>query len=89
MSKRAQTRRLRPLPPALYPTLAAYFRESGDTQAAVAERFRITQPQISRIVAGDVVPRPALKYRLAEYARVPLESFDLVYLAKHAVAEVA
>jgi transcriptional regulator with XRE-family HTH domain len=82
MAKRAMAR-LRPLPPALYKNLAAYFRESGDTQTAVADRFQITQAQVSRIVAGDVVPRPALKYRLAEYARVPLDSFDIAYLEKH------
>jgi hypothetical protein len=35
----------------------------------------VTQAQISRILAGKVVPRPGLAIRLAAYARIPIESF--------------
>lgn len=67
----------------VYPDLATYIAESGDTQEGVAEAVKASQAQVSRIAAGELVPRPALAMRLATYARIPLDSFIRVYLAKH------
>ena len=68
----------------VYPDLATYIAESGDTQEAIAAAVQVKQAHISRIAAGELVPRPALAARLATYARIPLDSFIRVYLAKHA-----
>lgn len=65
-----------------YATLADYIAATGDTQVAMAEAVKASQPQISRIVNGTMVPRPALAVRLAEYANVPLDSFARLYLAR-------
>ncbi len=68
----------------VYPDLATYIAESGDTQAAIAQAVQAKQSHISRIASGELMPRPALAKRLADYARIPLDSFIRVYLAKHA-----
>jgi transcriptional regulator with XRE-family HTH domain len=65
-----------------YPDLATYLAESGDTQAKVAAAVGARQAHISRIAAGELVPRPALAARIAKYARIPLDSFMRTYLAK-------
>jgi transcriptional regulator with XRE-family HTH domain len=67
-----------------YPDLATYLADTGDTQAHVAARVGTTQAHISRIAAGDVVPRILLAVRIAEYCSIPLESFARVHLAKRA-----
>jgi transcriptional regulator with XRE-family HTH domain len=67
-----------------YPDLATYLEDSGDTQAQVARAVGAQQAHISRIAAGELVPRPALAARIAKYARIPLDSFTRVYLAKRA-----
>jgi transcriptional regulator with XRE-family HTH domain len=67
----------------VYPDLATYIKESGDTQAAIAKAVQAKQAHISRIASGELVPRPALAARLASYAHIPLDSFIRVYLAKH------
>jgi transcriptional regulator with XRE-family HTH domain len=69
-------RRPRRRPPK-FPTLRAYMAVTGDTQANIARALGITQAQVSRILAGKVVPRPALAIRLAAYAEIPIESFTL------------
>ncbi len=79
----------RPAPPrrphkAKYPDLGAYFAQSGVTQVTVAARTGITQAQLSRIINGLTVPRPALAARLATYCSVPLGSFYRVYLLARA-----
>ena len=71
MARRPKPRR----PAARYPDFATYLAQTGDTQAAVARAMRISQAQVSRILAGQVVPRPALAIRLAAYAQIPIESF--------------
>jgi transcriptional regulator with XRE-family HTH domain len=68
--------------PQTYPDLASYLEGSGDTQANVARRVGVSQAHISRIVHGDAVPRALLAARLAQYARIPLDSFTKVHLAK-------
>lgn len=60
---------------ARYPDLATYLERSGDTQAAIAKAMRVSQAQISRILAGKAMPRPSLALRLAAYASIPLDSF--------------
>lgn len=67
-----------------YSTLAEYIAESGETQASIARRVGSTQAYISRIARGDAVPRAFLAARLADYARIPMDSFQRVYLAKTA-----
>jgi transcriptional regulator with XRE-family HTH domain len=62
--------------------LATYINVSGDTQEQIAAKCGTTQAHVSRIAAGDMVPRPALAQKLADYARIPLDSFARVHLAK-------
>jgi transcriptional regulator with XRE-family HTH domain len=61
--------------PSKYPNLRAYLAQSGDTQEQIARALGISQAQVSRILAGKVVPRPALAIRLASYAQIPVDSF--------------
>jgi transcriptional regulator with XRE-family HTH domain len=68
----------------MYPDLATYIAETGATQTYIARRVGTTQAHISRIANGDAVPRTLLAARLAAFARIPLDSFTRVYLAKHA-----
>lgn len=75
--------------PRSYPDLATFIAETGTTQAYVARRVGTTQAHISRIASGEAVPRTLLAARLAAFARIPLDSFTRVYLAKHARARVA
>jgi transcriptional regulator with XRE-family HTH domain len=65
-----------------YPDLAAYLEETGETQTALAARVGASQAQVSRIAAGEVIPRAALAARLAAACRVSLESFTRAYLAR-------
>lgn len=66
-----------------YPDLRTYLAESGDTQVAVATAVHTSQAHISRIVAGDVIPRPLLAARLVRHCHIPLDSFTRVFLVKH------
>lgn len=69
-----QTRRPRRRP-AKYPNFRTYLTRSGDTQENVASKLGISQAQVSRILAGKVVPRPDVAIRLATYAQIPVDSF--------------
>ena len=71
-----------------YPTLEAYFLYSGDSQANASRLTDTTQAQMSRFKDGIAIPRPALAARLAEYANIPLDSFQRVYLAKQMRGEL-
>lgn len=75
-------------PPALYPDLATYCAETGDTQVNIAAQVGTSQSTISKVLHGEVVPRSRLALRLATYARIPLDSFQRAYLQKH-VGQVA
>lgn len=78
------TSKRRPKPrqkPRQYRDLASYIERTGDTQQRIAAAVGSTQAHISRIAAGDIVPRPALAQRIATYARIPLDSFTRVHLA--------
>jgi transcriptional regulator with XRE-family HTH domain len=59
----------------IYPSLAAYLADTGETQQAFARRAGVSQPVISRIVNGK---QPNLDVtvamRISKMARVPLES---------------
>ena len=77
-------RRARRRPPIRYPDLATYIAETGDPQVNIAIHVQTSQANISRIASGEMVPRPRLALRLATYARIPLDSFVRVHLAKHA-----
>jgi transcriptional regulator with XRE-family HTH domain len=74
------------LPKAMYPNIATYIEKTGDSQASIARVLKIEQAHLSRIVAGLIVPRPELAFRLAAYCKVPLESFTLEYLAHQEAA---
>jgi len=86
MPKRAVRRSARPQrrDRAQYPNLAAYFRDSGDTQVHMAREIGITQPHLSRITTGETIPRPELAIRIARYAKVPLDSFTRSYVIRRA-----
>jgi len=71
------------LPTAMYPDIATYIEKTGDTQANIARQLTIEQAHLSRIVAGLIVPRPELAFRLASYCKIPLDSFTRVYLTRH------
>ena len=71
-------------PATRYRDLGAYIAATRDTQANIAARVGTTQAHISRIVNGDAIPRSLLAARIASYARIPLDSFTRVYLAKQA-----
>lgn len=70
-------------PATRYPDLASYCEATGDTQVNIAARVGVSQSTISKVINGDVVPRSRLALRLATYARIPLDSFQRVYLQKH------
>jgi transcriptional regulator with XRE-family HTH domain len=57
---------------------------TGVSQATIATQTRTSQATISRILAGDMVPRPALAARIAAFAGIPLDSFMRGHLAKRA-----
>ncbi len=79
-------KRLISLPTPLYPDLASYLEQSGDSQGNIARQIGIKQAHVSRIVAGRMVPRPDLAAKIAAYAKIPLDSFIKVYLQKKEVA---
>lgn len=58
-----------------YPNLAVYLMQTGDTMLDLAEAVGVTQPQISRIVRGLSIPRPALARKLSDHCGIPVESF--------------
>jgi transcriptional regulator with XRE-family HTH domain len=58
-----------------YPDLATYIEQSGDQQWHIAARCGTTQANISRIARGTAHPRPLLALRLAQYCRIPVDSF--------------
>jgi transcriptional regulator with XRE-family HTH domain len=60
--------------------LATYLADTGDTQAHIAKAVGSSQAHISRIAAGELVPRPRLAMRLAAYCRIPLDSFTRRYV---------
>jgi transcriptional regulator with XRE-family HTH domain len=80
MSKAAKHSDRFVLPRPTFPDLATYIQKTGDTQEHIAGEIGVTQAHLSRIVAGRVVPRPTIALALATYAKIPLESFTLVYL---------
>lgn len=55
-----------------YPSLAAYFEDSGETQAAFAKRLGVSQGLVSRWVNRKQCPRRNLALRVANAASVPL-----------------
>jgi transcriptional regulator with XRE-family HTH domain len=76
------------LPRPSFPDLATYIQKTGDTQEHIAAEIGVSQAHLSRIVAGQVVPRPRVAVALATYAKIPIESFTLMYL-QHQDDEVA
>jgi len=57
-----------------YPDLPTYFKESGDTQVAFAERINRSQPWLSKVISKDIEPGIADALVIAQEAGVPLES---------------
>jgi transcriptional regulator with XRE-family HTH domain len=58
----------------IFKDLAAYFEQSGDTQAEFAKRLSISQGAISLIRNGKRTPSLRLAQRIAREARIPVES---------------
>jgi transcriptional regulator with XRE-family HTH domain len=67
--------------PRSYASLAAYFEQSGETQKALAARLKLPQSSLSRIAAGQRIPRPRLALRLIRACHLPVDCFVLAYLA--------
>jgi transcriptional regulator with XRE-family HTH domain len=65
-----------------YRDLADYIERSGDSQQNLANALNTTPAWVSRVVRGLMVPRPEMAERLANYARIPLDSFTRAYLAR-------
>ena len=76
------------LPRPSFPDLATYIQQTGDTQEHIADEVGVSQAHLSRIVAGQVVPRPRVALALATYAKIPIESFSWLFL-QHQDNEVA
>lgn len=57
-----------------YPDLIAYFKYSGETQAAFAARINRSQSWVSRVRSGETEPNLTDALMLCEEAGVPLES---------------
>lgn len=75
----------RPAPPIRrrrYPDIQTYILKTGDTQARIAAAVGASQAQISRIIHGQMMPRPELALRLARYCRIPLDSFTRRYVER-------
>jgi len=71
----------------MYPDIATYMDKTGDTQANIRQQLKIEQAHLSRIISGQIVPRPELAFRLAAYCKIPLDSFMRTYLAKKGTNE--
>lgn len=69
-----------------YANLRAYMVATGDTQVNIAKAVGITQAQVSRILSGRVMPRPAVAIRLATYAQIPIDSFTWTVARQQGVA---
>jgi transcriptional regulator with XRE-family HTH domain len=54
--------------------LRAWLERTGTTQAQVASRLRVSQPRISRILAGDFSSRSATARKFCALARVPVSA---------------
>ena len=65
-----------------YPDINTYLEKSGDTQANICRVLNIPRQTLSKIVAGSTVPRPELAQRLSAYCKIPLGSFQAVYLRR-------
>jgi len=64
-----------------YPNLAAYVLATGEPQMDIAAAVGVTQGEISRILRGLKIPRPAVARKLADHCRIPLDSFVRGYVA--------
>lgn len=62
------------LVPRTYPNLAAYLRDTHTTQEAFAEDMGIAPSYVSMILRGERTPSLPIALRIAERARIPLES---------------
>ncbi len=58
----------------VYPNLAAFLKETGITQEALAAELGISQSHLSMLINGDRQPSLPLALRIVERTRVPLES---------------
>ena len=57
-----------------YDSLAAYLKDTGQTQEQLADALGISYPQMSRIVRGRQMPKPELALRIADLTGVSVES---------------
>jgi transcriptional regulator with XRE-family HTH domain len=66
-----------------YQSLAEFITRTGTPQTLIAARVGTSQANISRIAAGESIPKPALAERIAKKIRIPIESFARVYYARY------
>ena len=58
----------------IYPDIRTYLRETGTTQAELAVKLGITQPGLSKIINGLIVPKLALAFRISKVCNIPVEA---------------
>jgi transcriptional regulator with XRE-family HTH domain len=57
-----------------YPNLAAFLKDAHLTQEAFADEMGIAPSYVSMLLRGERTPSLPLALRIAERARIPLES---------------
>lgn len=62
----------------IFRDLDAYLTETGTTQAELAARLGVSQTCISLIRSKKRAPRPRLAMKIAEEARIPLDSLMFI-----------
>jgi transcriptional regulator with XRE-family HTH domain len=72
---------MQPRPRFEYRNLAAYLAGSGDTQAHLAIQVGVSRSYLSRLVAGQNIPRADIALRIANYARIDPQSFAICHAA--------
>jgi len=60
-----------------YPDIKAFMRETGATQGEIALAAGTSQAVISRVLRGKQKPSLDLALRIAQAARIPVESLNV------------
>lgn len=62
------------MPRRVYPSLRAFFRDSGESQQQIADELGISYPSMSMFKSGQRQPALHLALRISQRCNVPLES---------------
>ena len=57
-----------------YPNLAAFLKDTNTSQAQFARQLGVRPSYVNMIILGDRTPALPLALRIADIARIPLES---------------